>query len=477
MTMKKRIFLSNTLMVLISLLILFGIGGFSVMLFQDEFMNVVEQNAELSDDIYAVQTLLMEEQKNPSPWEELSRKLQVYSFELYVSDQNHAEQYSNARHSEMECIEELEDTEFQASGVKLYSMENVTIAKCMVSTGTEAYYVYATYYPGELSLWGMDRGMFEMFIIVFIIAGIIIIAGLLVCSQIFTKLMIKRIMKPVDELNMAARRINDGNFDESIVYQEQDEFGEVCHTFNAMQEHLKSGIERSVAYERARTEMVSGISHDLRTPLTSVKAFIKGMLDGVASTPEKQKQYLTISYQKACDMEMLLQKLFFFSKLETGNMPFFFQNTELRKWMQNYVEDKQAEGENKGYSISLFAEPGDYPVDIDTEQIKRVFDNLIENSLKYAEAKELQMTVTMKRTGDRVCLVFADNGTGMDEDKLPHVFEQFYRGDESRNSGNDGSGLGLYVCRYIIEEHHGTITACSENGFLLRIELPVRQEE
>ena len=319
MTMKKRIFLSNTAMVLLSLLILFGIGGFFVLLFKEEFMNVVEQNAELSDYTYEVQTLLMEEQKNPGTWEALCGKLKTYNFEMYVSDTNGSEQYSNVRRSEWECIEELDNSEFTSKKVKLYSMENVTIAKCLIRSGDTDYYVYAASYPGELSLWGMDRGMFEMFVIVFVLSGFIIIAGLLLCSQLFTKMMIKKIMKPVDELKLAAKRINDGNLEQAISYGEADEFGEVCDTFNIMQQHLKEGMEKNASYEKARTEMISGISHDLRTPLTSVKAFIKGMLDGVAATPEKQEQYLKISYQKACDMELLLQKLFFFSKCLYGN--------------------------------------------------------------------------------------------------------------------------------------------------------------
>lgn len=477
MTMKKRIFLSNTIMVLISLLILFGIGGFSVLLFKEEFMNIVEQNGELSDDIYEVQTLLLEEQKTPGTWEDLSQKLKKYNFELYVSDTKRKEQYSNVRYSEMECIEELDNSEFTFDKVKLYSMEKVTIAKCIISKDSTDYYVYAAYYPAELSLWGMDRGMFEMFIIVFIIAGIIIIAGLLLCSQAFTRMMIKRIMNPVDELNMAAQRINDGNFNKPIHYKEQDEFREVCDTFNSMQSHLKKGIEKTEAYEKARTEMISGISHDLRTPLTSVKAFIKGMLDGIANTPEKQKQYLEISYQKACDMEVLLQKLFFFSKLETGNMPFFLQRVELGSWMERYVQEKQIEGQTKNYTIVVNKDSVNYPLNIDVEQMKRVFDNLIENSLKYADVPNIQITISMKGTENKVLLTFEDNGVGISEEKLSHVFEQFYRGDESRNSKNDGSGLGLYVCQYIVKEHRGTIAASIKNGFCIEIELPVNQSD
>lgn len=472
MTMKKRIFISNTIMVLISLLILFGIGGMSVLFFKDEIMKIIEQNAKLSENVYDVETLLLEQKNEPDTWEMLSDKLSQYQFELYVSDSQQNKIYSNARHSEMECIEELEKGEFYSDKIQLYSMENVTIARCIISTGGENYTVYASYYPGEKSLWGMDRGVFEMFIIVFVIAGIIIIAGLLLCCQLFTKAMIKRIMKPVDELNQAAIRINDGNFEELICYQEEDEFGEVCHTFNEMQRHLKEGMEKNAKYEKARTEMVSGISHDLRTPLTSVKGFIKGMIDGVANTPEKKEQYLKISYQKACDMEVLLQKLFFFSKLETGNMPFFTQKIDINHWIRNYVEEKELEGKEKHYEIQDTSMEKPYFIKADVEQMKRVFDNLLENSLKYANTDKLRIVISSELRDGEVYMYFSDNGKGISEDKLPYIFEQFYRGDESRNSKTDGSGLGLYVCKYIVEQQGGRISAYNKEGFMVEIVMP-----
>lgn len=477
MTMRKRIFISNTIMVLISLVILFGIGGSALLLFKDEFMNVIEQNSRLSENTYEIQTLLKEAQSHPPvTWEELSEKAGAYDFELYVSDENLSTQFSNVRHSEWECIEELENENFSSETVQLYSMENVTIAKCMIQRDGQNFFVYASYYPGELSMWGMDRGMFEMFIIVFILSGMIAIAGLLFCCQLFTKLMIKKIMQPVDELNQAALRINDGNLNETIEYQAEDEFGEVCSTFNGMQSHLKEEMEKTRKYELARTEMISGISHDLRTPLTSVKGFIKGMLDGIASTPEKKQQYLEISYQKACDMEILLQKLFFFSKLETGNMPFFLQKVELKQWLDKLIQEKMSEKNEVNYEIQLEAEHQEYITDMDVEQMKRVFDNLLENSMKYAEKELIRICISLQKKEDHIIIRFADNGSGIAEDKLPHVFEQFYRGDESRNSKKDGSGLGLYVCKYIVEQQNGIIKAYNRDGFVVEITLSEEKE-
>ncbi len=477
MTMKRRIFISNTAMVLISLLILFGIGGISVLLFKEEFMKIIEQSAQLPDETYEVELCLKGQQDEPKDWEKLSQELAKYEFELYVSDLEENCIYSNAKHSEKECIEELKGGEFDTQAVRLYRMENIVIARCTVEKDQNTYMVYAAYSPQEWLPLGIDRGVFEMFIIVFLVAGIIIIAGLLICCQIFTRRMIRQIMKPVDELNRAAVRINDGNLEEPIVYDAPDEFKEVCDTFNQMQQHLKEGIERSAKYEKARTEMISGISHDLRTPLTSVKGFIKGMLDGVANTPQKQEQYLRISYQKACDMEILLQKLFFVSKLETGNMPFFRQQVDLSDWLLDYVKEKQEESAQKGYDIHLDERTNACPVQIDTEQTKRVFDNLIENSMKYAQTDELSIKITVEETDDGIGVTFADNGAGIAPEKLPYVFDQFYRGDESRSTQKDGSGLGLYICKYIIEQQGGTITARNVDGFVVEIRLPKADEK
>lgn len=474
MTMKRRIFISNTAMVLISLLILFGTFGCIFGLFEKEHMDGMEQEDRLSDYIYEVQTILLEKQNFLGTWEELSREVGDFGFLLYVVDGDADICFSNIQPEQEENISELDKTEFMPDRVSVYHIDGLTVAGCMIMDHGASYYVYALSYAPERLNWSAERGMFEMFIIVFLITGLLAIAGLLLCSQAFTKMLIKKIMKPVEELSLAAKRINNGDLNTPIVYCEKDEFEEVCCIFNIMQEHLREGIEKNEMYEKARTEMVAGISHDLRTPLTSVKAFIKGILDGVANTPEKQRQYLSIAYQKACDMETLLQKLFFFSRVETGNLPFYMQQVEMGQWIRKYVSDREMEIQEKNGSISVEGEMQETLVNIDVEQMKRVFDNLVENSFKYANVTNLEITISMKRKVDRLAVLFCDNGQGLDADKIPHVFEQFYRGDESRNSKTEGSGLGLYVCKYIVEGHAGKISAKDqETGFAVEIELPM----
>ncbi|SHJ39782.1 HAMP domain-containing sensor histidine kinase [Parasporobacterium paucivorans] len=471
MTMKRRIFISNTVIVLFSLLILLGLGGVIVGLFKNEFMNIIEQKSQIAAHNYEVQGILQSAGDYNGDWNALSDALAAYDYELYVSDSNQNELYSNIRHSEWECISELEKSSFDSEQVVLYSMENVTIAKEKILKGEESTYIYAAYYPKEASILGMDRGIFDMFIIVFVVAGVLAILGLLLCSQIFTNMLIRKVLVPVEELRLAAKRIEEGNFDENIEYNKDDEFLEVCTAFNNMQQHLKEGVEQSAAYEKARTDMISGISHDLRTPLTSVKGYIKGLKDGIANTPEKQEQYLDTAYRKACDMDILLQKLFYFSKLETGNMPFFKQRIDFTTWIASYTENRRGEWEQQNLQVALETDHHEHPVYIDSEQMKRVFDNVIDNSIKYSDRDNLHVWIKVSGHDGKVLIQIKDNGKGTDSDKLGHLFELFYRGDESRNSKKEGSGLGLYICRHIVEQHGGTINAANDNGFTISIEL------
>lgn len=218
--------------------------------------------------------------------------------------------------------------------------------------------------------------------------------------------------------------------------------------------------KKNAAYEQARTDLVAGISHDLRTPLTSVKGYIKGLRDGVAQTPERQRQYLDIAYRKACDMDVLLQRLFYFSRLESGNLPLFPQTADLKEFVSSFAEEAGAELEQSGGEVELTVSPGSHPVRIDSEQMYRVLNNLKDNALRYAKAKTLVISIAVESQGKWSCIRFADNGQGVSEESLPHLFDQFWREDQARSAKHgEGTGLGLYIAKYIVETHGGSIRA------------------
>jgi len=200
--------------------------------------------------------------------------------------------------------------------------------------------------------------------------------------------------------------------------------------------------------------------------------------DGVANTPEKQEQYLSIAYQKACDIDMLLQRLLFFSNLETGNLPMTFENHDLGNFIMRFADDMCDEFENNNITLNTDITSVPHPVKIDAGQMRRVLFNLTENAVRYAETKPLSITITIWRELGMEHLQFSDNGQGVPESKLPHIFERFWRGDEARSTkNNDGSGLGLYIVKYIIEAHEGFVTAKNDNGLSIEMRLPCEKEE
>lgn len=191
----------------------------------------------------------------------------------------------------------------------------------------------------------------DEFILLFFMDGILCIAVLFMVSQIFTKRLVNHIMKPLNALSDGAERIRNQNLTQDVVYLGDIEFENVCHSFNEMREAVLEEQEKNQKYEKARTDMIAGISHDLRTPLTAIRGTVKALLDGVASTPERQKKFLETAYRRTGDMDILLKQLFYMSKLETGNMPLDIIAIEISGFIKNYVKGKQELLENEQTEI------------------------------------------------------------------------------------------------------------------------------
>lgn len=308
------------------------------------------------------------------------------------------------------------------------------------------------------------------FILLFLADGIFCMAVLVIVSQIFTRRLVSHIMEPLDALADGAERIRKNDLTQDIEYSGDAEFENVCHTFNEMREAILAGQEKNRKYEKARTDMIAGISHDLRTPLTAIRGTIKGLLDGVASTTERQKQFLETAYRRTGDMDLLLNQLFYLSKLETGNMPFDFKTIDICEFIRNYVKGKQEFSENGKAEITADIKGGPGYVTVDPEQFQRIFDNLLENSRRYGGVTPLKIKISLERNKEGFCICFSDNGVGVPEEKIPYIFDEFYRGDESRNK-KEGNGLGLYIVRHLTEMMGGSVRAENAGGLAVYLEL------
>lgn len=337
----------------------------------------------------------------------------------------------------------------------------------------------------------VHQSFFLLLLVLFVIC-ICAIGVLLGLSAFFTRRMNRLVMEPLDLLVDGATRIQNGDLNERIEYHGEEELEHVIDTFNTMQETILADKEQQIRYEKARTDMVTGISHDLRTPLTSIQGYIKGVLDGVANTEQKKELYLKTAYESTEEMNVLLQKLFDFSRMESGQMPFSLVPVDLAEYTNAYLAQKELVYDKEKVTFS-FESDGMMPeTKIDVEQVRRIFDNLLENSIKYADVTPVAIQVSCKvtesgimtdvsedskendGTGEKqektkryVGLVWKDNGAGVPEDKLPHLFERFYRCDEARNK--KGSGVGLYVVKYIMERQNGYVTAENDHGLKLHL--------
>lgn len=307
------------------------------------------------------------------------------------------------------------------------------------------------------------------FILLFAADGILCTAVLVTVSQLFTKNLVRHIMEPLNALADGAERIRNNDLTQDIEYAGDLEFEAVCRTFNDMRNSILAEQEKNRKYEKARTDMIAGISHDLRTPLTAARGTIKGLLDGVASAPEHQKKFLETAYRRTGDMSILLNHLFDLSKLETGNMPLHLQTVDLNDFIRKYVTGKQ-EFLEEGVELSADLKGSAAYVSVDPEQLQRIFDNLLENSRKYSGAEPLKIRIALNREGGDFCICFSDNGVGVPEEKLPYIFDEFYRGDESRNK-KEGNGLGLYIVKYLTEAMGGSVRAENAGGLAVFMKL------
>ena len=315
------------------------------------------------------------------------------------------------------------------------------------------------------------RQSYLLFILVFLLIGMGAIVVLLVLATIFTRKMTNMVMEPLEQLSAGAKRVKEGNLEEDVTYVGEQEFEQVCQTFNEMQKAMLDSKRQQEKNEQARLDMVTGISHDLRTPLTSIQGYIKGVMDGIANTPEKQKLYLKTAYESTKEMNALLQKLFDFSRMESGQMPFHMVEIDLAEYVQMYIAQKEAVLDLSEVQFIMEQASDTLPeVLVDVEQLRRILDNLLENSRKYAGKQPIEIWIRMRAEKEFLVLEWKDNGQGVPEEKLPKIFKRFYRCDEARNE--KGSGVGLYVVKYIMEQHGGSVSAENDHGLKVQLHFP-----
>ncbi len=304
----------------------------------------------------------------------------------------------------------------------------------------------------------------------------------LVIAMILTAIILivwlyKSTLEPLGALSQAAKSIRDGDLDFEIADYTDDEIGTLCSDFEHMRKQLKENIEKQQIYEKESKELISNISHDLKTPLTAIKGYSEGILDGVANTKEKQERYVKTIYKKACDMTLLVDELSLYAKMGMNQIVYNFMKLNVKKYFDDCIEDISNDSELMHVNLVYHNYvDDDVYIMADAEQMRRVIGNIVSNAVKYMDKDERNINMRIEDDGeDFIKVSVEDNGKGIEEEALEKIFDRFYRTDSSRNSKMGGTGLGLAIAKEIVSSHGGTIGAKSKLSVGTEIYFTIRK--
>ena len=282
------------------------------------------------------------------------------------------------------------------------------------------------------------------------------------------------VFQPINQLNVAMQNIADGDLEYIISGDERGEIGELYHNYEEMRLRLKESIVEKMEAEKQNREMISNITHDLKTPITAIKGYIEGIADGVADTPEKMDRYVRTIYNKANEMDRLINELTFYTGIGSNRMPYNFRKINIADYFGDCIEEVGLDLESKGIRLhySNLVSP-ETTIISDPEQLKRALGNIINNSVKYIDRNkaECEISIRILDEHESIRIEIEDNGRGIPARELGRIFERFYRSDASRNSAKGGSGIGLSIVKKIVEDHGGYVwaTSCEDEGTCMHI--------
>jgi signal transduction histidine kinase len=296
----------------------------------------------------------------------------------------------------------------------------------------------------------------------FLLLGLLLIfAGILSAS--FGYLLAASMAQSLSLLQKGAQRIARGDFSARVYLTEMDELSEVAEAFNRMGDELQKSFARQKELEQARRDLIAAVSHDLRTPLTSIRAMIEALADGVVTEPPMVQRYYGTIRSQTENLSGLINDLFELSQLETGQIQLAVETVNMNDLLSDVLESMQAQARAKGVSLKgIFSE--DMPlIKAELAKIQRVIYNLVQNAIRHTPASgSISLATEVVPEGIQVEVV--DTGEGIAPEDLPHIFDQFFRGEKSRSRETGGAGLGLAIAKRIIEAHHGHIWVESQVG-------------
>ena len=269
--------------------------------------------------------------------------------------------------------------------------------------------------------------------------------------------------------------IAQGHLDHRIPFRVNGNQQHVITSVNALVDTITQAMQEERASEKSKDELITNVSHDLRTPLTSIIGYLGLIEDHQYQSEEDIVKYSHIAYDKAKQMKNLVEDLFEYTKVQQHGAPVNLMTVDLGQLLEQVGASFELEADKKGIAINVSCEPTPLSITADPEKLGRLFSNLVANALKYGHGASY-IHLTAKQLGEKVVITVANDGEKIPAESVKHLFERFYRVESSRNKATGGTGLGLAIVQSIVELHHGSVTVRSddqETAFV--VTLPVKQ--
>lgn len=318
--------------------------------------------------------------------------------------------------------------------------------------------VYALYFVSRQAPHGTDDRLEAVGagMGIFIAVAILCIIG--ATSWFLADFMIRRILPPLNALKAGAGKIMKGDLQVHLTHEGRDEFSPVFSAFNLMVKELSASLKAREQEEQSRKELIASMSHDIRTPLTAIRAYVEGLKDGVARTEEKRQHYLDVIYKKTSELDAMVEQLFLLSKMDVGSQAVPMERVDLSALVREMAEDNAESFQKRGMEVS-YAVPEPCFIQGNRLLLERVLLNLWENSTKYKVGTQGTISVILRDMDHRIRLTVKDDGPGVPEETLPRLFDLFYRTDKARSQTGNGSGLGLAIVARAMEMMGGRVHA------------------
>jgi signal transduction histidine kinase len=465
MNIKKRLIISNTLIVVIPIII--TIAAAAAFLFvstkllgKDVGYSNAERLAQVRAELFNIKSGISKERavsmEESSFQEFLRQNLSVVQGEYIITKGSNI--IVNPKTMNKIDVQKALDAAEEKSLYKNIIINNISYIldaeEVLIKNGTTEKVIL-------LAPIGEEVFYFKQFIIFTIIIFVMaIIATNIYMSYEFSK----RILSPIKSLKNAVSEISIGNLEYEIAEEGDKEIRELCHDLEFMRIQLKDSINMKIKYDDNRKMLVSSISHDLKTPITAIKGYVEGILDGIASTPEKVESYLKTIYSKTEHVDVMIDDLLLYSKLDLNQLPFNFEKTDVIEYLNYCLNETEPELSKANIKIQFKNDlKHSKLVMLDRERMRRVILNIIDNSRKYMDKTQGEIILNLRETNSSIIVEVRDNGRGIHSEDINKIFDRFYRADAAR-SGAKGSGLGLAIAKQIVEGHKGRIWAVSHGN-------------